>query len=76
LIPEQLTTLQKLDWLAANRSKLLKPIGPDIGAGQRGAGSGGSVTVTPEIKRVAETFGLSEEQMKRAAKRMAEKRNQ
>jgi hypothetical protein len=63
LIPEQLTTLQKLDWLAVNRSKLLKPIGPDIGAGQRGAGSGGSsVELTAEQKAVADKFGYTAEE--------------
>jgi seryl-tRNA synthetase len=76
IIPDELSVKAKLDWLRKHKAKLVKPVGPDIGAGQRGAGSSGSVTVTPEIKRGAETFGLSEEQMKKAAKRLAEKRNQ
>ena len=59
LIPEQLTTLQKLDWLSLNRSKLLKPIGPNIGAGQQGAGGGGGMTeLTAEEKQAADQFGI------------------
>lgn len=74
LIPEQLTTLQKLDWLAKNRSLLIKPLGPDIAAGQQGAG-GGKVAgeITPTMRKGAETFGLSEEQLKRAVERRAKK---
>jgi predicted transcriptional regulator len=73
LIPEQLTTLQKLDWLSVNKAKLMKPMGPDIEAGRRGAGSGGNVTITPTIKNAGQLFGLTEEQIKRAAQRKAEK---
>ena len=63
LIPEQLTTLQKLDWLSVNKAKLLKPIAPDIGAGKRGAGSGSAATeLTPEEKEVARRFGYSEKE--------------
>lgn len=62
LIPEQLTTLQKLDWLAVNKAKILKPTGPDIGAGQRGAGGGNSkVELTPEEKATADKFGIKYE---------------
>ena len=74
LIPESLTTLQKLDWLALNRSKLLKPIGPNIGAGQQGAGSGGGTAeITQTMRKGAQIFNLSEEQLKSAAIRKAEK---
>jgi hypothetical protein len=64
LIPEQLTTLQKLDWLSVNKAKLLKPTAPDIGAGKRGAGSGNlaGVELTAEEKATAKTFGYSEEE--------------
>lgn len=36
MVPEQLTTMQKLEWLATNGAKLRKTPGFDIGAGQRG----------------------------------------
>lgn len=62
LIPEQLTTMQKLNWLATNRSLLTKPVGPDIGAGTRGAGSSGAVKLTPEEQQVARMFGYSDEE--------------
>ena len=64
LIPEQLTTLQKLDWLSINKAKLLKPTAPNIGAGMRGAGSGNlaSVELSPEEKEVAKKFGMSEKE--------------
>jgi len=64
LIPEQLTTMQKLQWLAANKAKLLKPIGPDIGAGMKGAGGSGksAVQLTPDEKAIAQRFGMSDEE--------------
>ena len=62
LIPEQLTTMQKLQWLAVNRAKLIKPSGPDIGAGVRGAGGESAYKLTPDEKQAAKLFGLSDEE--------------
>lgn len=74
LIPEQLSTLQKLDWLAANRSKLIKPLGPDIAAGRQGAGGGkGAGEITPTMRKGAQLLGLTDEQLKKAAERLAKK---
>jgi alanyl-tRNA synthetase len=75
LIPESLTTLEKLEWLELAHDKLAKQPGPDIEAGRRGAGDGSSVTITPALKNAAEQFGLSKEQLQRAAQRKAEKQN-
>jgi DNA repair exonuclease SbcCD ATPase subunit len=76
LIPDELSIKQQIDWIAKNRKMLLKPIGPDIGAGQRGAGSGGgSAEITPTMRKGAQVFGLTDEQLKRVAKRNAEKEN-
>ncbi len=72
LIPEQLTTMQKLQWLAKNKAKLIKPSGPDIGAGVRGA-SGQTVEIPQGFKDASELFNLTPEQRKRAAERLAEK---
>lgn len=76
IIPDELSVKAKLDWLRKHKAKFLKPSGPDIGAGLRGAGSGGKIAVTPELRNAADAFGLSDEQLKRAAKRKAEKLNQ
>ncbi len=63
LIPEELSIEKRLNWLAKNKAKLLKPIAPDIGAGQRGSGTGKKTRVlTPEERQVAKTFGYSEEE--------------
>jgi DNA repair exonuclease SbcCD ATPase subunit len=76
LIPDEMSVKQKIDWIAKNKKLLLKPVGPDIGAGQRGAGSGGgSAEITPTMRKGAQVFGLTDEQLKRVAKRNAEKEN-
>jgi len=63
LIPDELSVKQKIDWIAKNKRLLLKPVGPDIGAGQRGAGnSGSSVELTAEQKAVADKFGYTAEE--------------
>jgi len=62
LIPDELSVKQKIDWIAKNKKLLLKPIAPDIGAGQRGAGSSSSVQLTQEQREVARTFGYSDEE--------------
>jgi DNA repair exonuclease SbcCD ATPase subunit len=63
LIPDELSVKQKIDWIAKNKRLLLKPVGPDIGAGQRGAGnSGSSVELTAEQKEVARRFGYTDDE--------------
>jgi len=63
LIPEELTTQQKLDWIAKNRAVLLAPVPPDLGAGRFGGGRPPEKhpELTPEEKEVARKFGMSEE---------------
>jgi DNA repair exonuclease SbcCD ATPase subunit len=76
LIPDEMSVKQKIDWIAKNKKLLLKPVGPDIGAGQRGAQGGtGSAEITPTMRKGAQVFGLTDEQLKRVAKRNAEKEN-
>jgi hypothetical protein len=62
LVPKQLTTLQQFDWLAENRSKLMKPVAPDIGAGEFGGTKDKSVILTPEEKQMAAKMKLTEEE--------------
>lgn len=64
LIPDQLSTMQKLTWLSANKAKLLKPLAPDIGAGAKGAGGSGktAVQLTAEEQEIAHRFGMSAEE--------------
>lgn len=58
MIPEKYTTLEKLDWLAQNRAKLLKPDAPDIGAFKLG-GENGHVELSAEEKEAANKMGVS-----------------
>jgi ribonucleoside-triphosphate reductase len=62
LIPEELGDVQKLNWIARNRTLLMKPAGPDIGAGNRGSGSSTGTEITPEEKEVANAFGITAEE--------------
>jgi len=63
LIPEELTVKQKIDWIAKNKKLLLKPVGPDIGAGLRGAGGGDvKLELTPEERQVAKQFGYTDKE--------------
>jgi hypothetical protein len=63
IVPEELTTAQKLKWLAKNKATLLKPPAPDIGAGTRGGGKPESkIDLTPEQLQVAKQFGYSPEE--------------
>jgi len=63
LIPDEMTVKQKIDWIAKNKKLLLKPVGPDIGAGQRGSGaSGKGVVLDAEQKEVARMFGYTDEE--------------
>lgn len=63
LIPEDLSIEKKLAWLAKNKAKIMKPVAPDVGAGKTGSGSTKqTVTLTPEQHRMAEGFGLTDEE--------------
>ena len=63
LIPDELSVKQKLDWIAKNRGLLLKPVAPNIGAGNRGSGASHKTReLTPDEKQVAETFGYTAEE--------------
>lgn len=64
LVPEQLSTPDKLAWLAKNKPLLLKPAPFDIGAGPRGGGGRPEqkVDLTPEQVAVAKSFGYTPEE--------------
>ena len=62
LIPEDLSVQQRLNWLAKNKALIMKPIAPNIGAGQRGSSGSKSRALTPEEQAVAKRFGYSEEE--------------
>jgi F0F1-type ATP synthase membrane subunit b/b' len=63
LIPDELSVKQKIDWIAKNKKLLLKPVGPDIGAGVHGSGGGGgTVKLTPEEQQAAHAFGYTDEE--------------
>lgn len=61
LIPDELTTQQKLNWLAKNAAILKAPGSFDIGAGKRGAEGKTAVTLSPEEIETAKKFGMSAE---------------
>ena len=61
VIPDGLSTKQKLDWLAKNKSKFMKAEPFDIGAGKRGLKQDKKPELTPEEKELAKRFGISEE---------------
>lgn len=60
MVPEDYSTLQKLRWLSDNKVKLMKPVGPDIGAGERGGSQEKTVALTQEQKAIAKKTGVSE----------------
>ena len=60
LVPDELTTSQKLAWIAKNAAILKAPAPFDIGAGRQGGGAPKTVTLTDEEKRMAQAFGYSE----------------
>jgi hypothetical protein len=63
LVPEELSTPQKLSWLAKNKATLQKPMAMDIGSGKRGGGNKETkVELTPEQLQVAKTFGYTPEE--------------
>lgn len=61
VVPESLSTKEKLDWLAKNKSKFTKAEPFDIGAGKRGTKPDKSNELTAEEKEMAKRFGVSEE---------------
>lgn len=62
IVPDGLSTKQKLDWLAKNKSKFMKAEPFDIGAGKRGVKPDKKTELTPEQKEMARQYGLSEEE--------------
>lgn len=62
VVPDGLSTQQKLDWLSKNKNKFTKPTPFDIGAGKRGSQQDKKPELTPEEKEIARRFGLTEEE--------------
>lgn len=61
VIPDGLSTKDKLRWLAKNKSKFMKAEPFDIGAGKRGTKPDKSTELSTEEKEMAKRFGVSEE---------------
>ena len=61
VVPDGLTTKQKLDWLSKNKSKFMKAEPFDIGAGKRGTKADKKIELTPEEKEMAAKYGMTEE---------------
>ena len=61
LVPDELTTQQRLAWIAKNAAILKAPAAFDIGAGRQGGGEGNKVNLTPEELQVAKSFGMTPE---------------
>ena len=59
MVPENYSTMDKLDWLAKNKAKLMKPVAPDI-VGKQGGSNGKVVALTPEQKDAASKMKVSE----------------
>jgi seryl-tRNA synthetase len=62
VVPESLSTKDKLDWLAKNKSKFMKAEPFDIGAGKTGTKPNKKFELTDEERRIAQAFGLSEDE--------------
>ena len=63
LVPEALTTQQKLDWIAKNAAILKAPVAFDIGAGHLGGSEDKTPPVlSPEEHATAVQFGMTDEQ--------------
>jgi phage I-like protein len=62
VVPDGLSTKQKLDWLAKNKSKFMKAEPFDIGAGKRGTRAPEGVKLTDEEMQAAKHFGMSPEE--------------
>ncbi len=59
LVPDELSTQQKLQWLSKNKALLVKPKPVDIGAGKQGGGAPVGVELTQEEIQIAKSFGMS-----------------
>ena len=72
LVPEDYEPHKKIDWIAKNKAKLLKPAPPNIGAGGIGAGdpNASNKPIPADFGDVAKAFSLSKEQADAAAKRL------
>jgi len=66
LIPDELTTQQKLDWLAQNQAILTKKQPFDIGAGKRGGDKEKQIELSNEERAQAKKMGLSPEEYAQA----------
>lgn len=64
LVPDDLSTQQKLNYIAKNRALLTKPAAPgDLGAGKRGNGpTKDDVELSAPEKELARRFGMSEKE--------------
>jgi phage I-like protein len=62
LIPDELSTQQKLNWLSRNKALLLKPRPQDIGAGKQGGSAPETLDLTPEELETAKRFGMAPEE--------------
>ena len=71
LVPskDEMSIRQRIAWIAKNKKLLLKPVAPNIGAGQRGTStSGASVPgreLTADEKSVAKAFDYTEDEYKK-----------
>lgn len=61
LVPDELTTQQKLQWLSKNKALLVKPKPVDIGAGKTGGQAAQGADLTPEEIEMARQFGMKTE---------------
>lgn len=62
LVPDELSTAQKLSWLAKNAAILKAPQAPNIGAGVRGGTEATTVNLSPEEMAFAQRFGMNPEE--------------
>ncbi len=63
LLPDELTTAQKLSWLAKNSAILKAPTPFDIGAGKQGGGEQKQTNaLSPEEVQIAKNFGMTPEE--------------
>jgi hypothetical protein len=61
MVPEELTTQQKLKWLAKNKAYLMKPKGPENGAGKQGGSAPETIELTTEQLSAAKRLGIKPE---------------
>lgn len=62
LVPDGLSTNQKLQWISQNKPLLMKEKGFDIGAGKQGGGSPDVTTLTAEELDLANKAGIKPEE--------------